>query len=1104
MSSGKQSKQTLDLIHSGFFALRTPLLSVGELRSWSNALSAAEALTAQEHAFDSSWKNDVRILRQRLREIVSRPEIVHALYVASPSLRTGIEHWKRDPDSKKGLQAERALVRYFARMAARSTPFGLFSGCSVGQVNDSQDATELTLKPHSQYRLCCRLDFDYLFALTETLRRDPHVQDELRYRPNTSLHKIADAWYYTESRMSETKRTHHLVKVESDAYLDAVIARSHNGATLAELVQVVLHTDGGAESSEEEAHEYVPGLIRDNEILISDLSPLLTGEPALDDVIQHLGSIPAGGSTAQTLKDVRGRLSSLESVGLAATPKDYESITAELEKLSAKIDEARVFQVDMIKPMEKGVLGRPVVAELIKGVEILCRIGQAGEPEDLKSFRDAFSTRYESAMVPLVDALDEESGVGFGSAAIRSDASPLLRGLKLRGDVEANPISRKVGVHPALIRQVVECIRAGKKELELDLAQLESNRTAETKLANAFCAMATLIAESGEALREGKFELYLHGAFGPSGARLLGRFCHEDPEIDRAVREHLRQEESHDPGAIYAEVVYLPEGRVGNVLCRPVLREYEIPYLGRSGAPPEKQVPVSDLLVGIHEGSIVLYSRRLGRRIIPRVTNAHGFMNPQLSSVYRFLCYLQHQHGAAVPTFSWGALDSFDFLPRVRVGKLILSLARWRLSEKEVEALGTEEGSRRFAAVQKLKQQRSLPRWIVLQEGDNSLPVDLDNALSVDAFVHVLKRGAQANLVEMYPLFDGLCVAGAEGVFYHELNVPFVRKLETKASESSRTEAKRIPGLEASGVKRESRILPLGSEWLYLKLYGGAGVLDDVLTSALHPLARKAIGCGNAERWFFIRYTDPHEHLRIRFNGPPARLLELLPLIHEAFHPLLASGKLWRIEFDTYQREVERYGGLDGMAVAEDIFFADSNAVLDILAELAGDEGLDIRWRIGLMGIDRLLSDFGFDEKTKSEMIARWRTRMQSEFETDMAAKRQLAERFRNQRSKLMPLLDESAQGIAQWSFARRAFERRSACNMEAVRRLRSLAARGELSVDLPDLVASYSHMHINRLIRASQPAHELVFYDFLSTLYDGRLARKAHSAAHHATVLQS
>jgi len=390
-------------------------------------------------------------------------------------------------------------------------------------------------------------------------------------------------------------------------------------------------------------------------------------------------------------------------------------------------------------------------------------------------------------------------------------------------------------------------------------------------------------------------------------------------------------------------------------------------------------------MVGIEGSSIVLRSRRLNRRVIPRLTNAHGFLNPQLSSAYRFLCYLQHQHGTSVPGFLWGALEALDYLPRVKVGRLELSLARWSLSKNTVEALGKEEGYKRFAAVQELRRTRNLPRSVVLQEGDNSLPVDLDNALSVDACVHVMKRGAQATLVEMYPSSQELCVAGPEGHFHHELVVPFVRKSATQAvKEESKGEKKLVPDRAVNLVSREIRVLPAGSEWLYLKLYGGRGSLDDVLNTTLAPLVRKAMASGCIFRWFFVRYADPHDHLRIRFQGNPDRLRQdLLPELYASFNPLLFSGRLWKIEFDTYQREIERYGGVEGILAAEHIFWADSEAVLDVMQELAGDEGLNIRWRIGLLGLDRLLCDFNLDLVTKRTVVRAWRESFQSDFKTE-------------------------------------------------------------------------------------------------------------------------
>jgi hypothetical protein len=556
MTKEQQSSIPLELCHSQFFVLRTPLLPIEELTAWSEALTASRACepgSCSERA-NVAWKDDVQVLRGRLRSVIDRPEILHALYVASPSLQSGIEHWKRDPDSKKGLQAERALVRYFVRMAYRSTPFGLFSGFSTGRVSE-QSETALQLKPRSMYRLCCRLDFDYLFALTAALQDDPALAMELRFWPNSSLHKIADAWHYTESRLAGIGRTHHLVKVESDSYLESVIERAQNGATVLELIAAVHAAPGDANPSEEEAKEYVLGLIK-NEILVSTLLPLLTGIPPLDDIIKQLECLPSSTLAANSLRGIREQIKLLEQTGLNCAPRDYQAVTAQIEKLPAKLDLAKLYQVDMIKSVDEAVMGKTVIAEVITGVELLCRLGQTFELDELKSFHEAFSARYGRALVPLSEALDEEVGIGFGAAAKRADVLPLLAGLTLnQARVEGQPQGKFLEFHGRLLQQMLTCAQAGKDELELDISTLPQNETFAHKLPDAFCVMGTLVAASNTALQAGDFQFHMQGGSGPSGARMMGRFCHDDPEIEAGVRNHLQQEEAHDPDAIYAEVV---------------------------------------------------------------------------------------------------------------------------------------------------------------------------------------------------------------------------------------------------------------------------------------------------------------------------------------------------------------------------------------------------------------------------------------------------------------------------------------------------------------------------------------------------------------------
>jgi thiopeptide-type bacteriocin biosynthesis protein len=546
--------------------------------------------------------------------------------------------------------------------------------------------------------------------------------------------------------------------------------------------------------------------------------------------------------------------------------------------------------------------------------------------------------------------------------------------------------------------------------------------------------------------------------------------------------------------------VHLPEGRIGNVLCRPVLREYELTYLGRSGAPSDRQIPATDLLVSVVGRDIILHSRQLGKRIVPRLTNAHGFLNLQLAPLYRFLCQLQHQHTSGVPSFQWGPLDSLDFLPRVRCGKVILAPARWQVSREEIDSLGQVEGYRRFLLVQELRRRRNLPRWVVLVESDHYLPTDLDNPLSVDAFVHAAKRGLRAKLQELYPAPDRLCVTGPEGRFYHELDIPFSRR-PRKGTNSAGSPIQRDP-IQSTAVHRKTRLLPLGSDWLYVKLYAGTATLDDILTTAVPPVIERGLATGVFSRWFFLRYADPQPHLRLRFNGNPDRLAQqFLPLILNQFNPLLDSGRIWKIQFDTYDREVERYGGLEAAIAAEDIFFADSDAALAILQAVPGED-LDTRWQVALLGAHTLLGDCGLDLGARHQLVRGLRDSFHREFQVGIIQKRELGDRFRAERRRLENLIDLSTEPTEILGLARKLFERRSARVVEAVNRLRRIAELGQLRSGIPELATSYVHTHVNRIIRSAARNHEAILYDFLFRLYDGQLARetKAQSPIKHVS----
>jgi thiopeptide-type bacteriocin biosynthesis protein len=1019
------------------FVLRSPVLPFDVLASWDGS-------------------------RQALCALVADPVIREALYVASPELDGQIAGWLAAPDDNDAV--ERALVRYISRMASRSTPFGLFASVSVGAIGPS---TELSIPARDTAQRHTRLDNDFLFALcTDVVKTQRHA---LRYRPNSSLYAAAGRMRYAEARLHGPVRAYHLVAVDRSPYLDALLDRATAGATHDELCDVLC---ADPEITRDEAAGFVDEVIA-AQLLVADLAPAVTGREPTEHIIDVLEQQRLAELSAP-LRAARAQIAAIDASQPGVPSAAYRAIEQMLAtSLPTKVEASRLFQVDLFKP-STAQLGEAVLADIRKGVELLRSITPSGGDPAWERFRQKFTARYETREVPLLEVLDEEVGIGFGDENPHAGNAPLLADLGFPGRLEMRRVSMgSRDLH--LMNLVARALRSGAHEIDLSDADVEELRYKQpVTLANTVSVGCVLVGSPSD------YQVRL--SYVGAGAATLGRFCHGSADVASLTAEALRAEEAHDPDAVFAEIVHLPEGRLGNVLLRPVLRDYEIAYLGTSGAPDDKQIAVTDLTVSVDGDRVVLRSKRLGREVIPRMTTAHNYSARSLT-VYRFLCSHANQHAGAA-YWSWGAMSDFPFLPRVRHGKLILDRAQWKLSAKDLEPLAAAIKAGKAAtqrAMAELRARLALPRWIVLADADNELPIDLDNALMVDSAAHLLKGRPSATLFELLPAADQLLARGPEGAFAHELVVLLAREATPLARGSS-------PSLPAVSPRR---FLP-GDEWLYVKLYTGTATADTLLREYLAPVIDRALAEGLASSWFFLRYGDPDWHLRLRFRGDPARLYgELLPLLHGALAPASERGLLWKLVVDTYEREVERYGGPAGIEIAEELFRADSDAALAIISSCEGDAGSEAAWRCAVYGIDRLMTDLGMSLEAKHAAMTAARDAFGAEVGMNTALQKQLGDKYRKHGKELAALL-AAGEADADHPFAPAlaAFGSRSRVLRPLGGQLAALAGSGRLSIPVTDLVLSYIHMHVNRLIRSSQRLHELVLYDLLRRYYEGQIAR--------------
>lgn len=1054
-----------------FAIVRTPLFPLDDLAAISQGLQAFESVpdigsgtSGGGDPVDAAVAADRALLRARIAAFLERPEAREALFVASPSLEAALHAWHADPGSARGAKVERAVVRFLARMSGRATPFGLLAGWTLADVGPE---TRLGVGPRAEARRWSRVDLHVLGRVAEHAIQDEDVRRTLRLRPNPTLRPVGRALRYVEAREGASGRDLFLSSVERTPWLDAALERAREGAPFPEIAGS-LATSFGVEPEESEA--FVGALVG-SRVLVPEIEIRVTGAPPHAPFSADLRRSAAAAPWADALDAAAASLAALDAGGLGHAPDRYREALRPLSSLPVELDEGLLVQVDLARSGRMS-LGAPVVAELARAVDALCRLVPEREPRELGEFREAFLRRHGDAEVPLLEALDEDAGLGFGGSAAQERApSPFLAGIPFPSGAERETLPWGGAPWRLLVARHGQALASGSREIALRDDEIEALPPAGDPAPSALAAFATLLS-TGPSSED--FLLFLRLALGPPAGALAGRFCHQDGALARRVQDLCAAEDALHPGAVLAEVVHLPEGRVGNVVCRPVLRPREIPWLSSPAVDRAHAFPPADLLVSVRGGRVVLRSRRDGREVIPRLTTAHGYEHG--TTVYRFLGTLQSQGARARVRFSWGPLSDAPFLPRVRVGRVVVSPACWRLGPDEVASLAGARGAPLVRAARALWRRRDLPPRLAVGEGDNETVVDARDVLSLESLAHYLRNRETVRVSEVpYDLAPG-AARGPDGSYANELVVPMLRRVPAPAGARPPGPGTLPPPRGRAPAPRLRH--PPGSAWLYARLHCGPSGADEVLLRAVAPLVRDLARRGVADGWHFLRHGDPDWHLRLRLHGDPARLArEALPALHAATAPLLDDGLLSRVALDTYEPEADRYGGEEGLPLAEAWFQADAEAALATMEALAAEGRDDERGLAALESVVRTWQEMGFEGEELEAALRRSRDAFRAEHGADAALVRAAAARHRELRHRLREILPADGARLRPPAPGS-PLALRAAATRGLAGAFRRLEADGALAVTLADVAWSLAHMAANRLVPAAARRHELVLHE--------------------------
>jgi thiopeptide-type bacteriocin biosynthesis protein len=1031
-----------------FFVMRKPLLPYQTISKINDILKTSEA--------------DFIVA---LKAFYKDPLVQDAIYISSPELFAQMMQWidDNDQESKNNKKLVKTLYQYLIRMSGRCTPFGLFAGCSMGEVTG--EGYEVNFDQQNPLYKSSRLDMWYVAELASFLTNHSLIKTQLNYTVNNTLYNQGTEHYrYTEYKFAKGKRQYFSSEIKRSVYLDDALSAAKQPVSFDQLVACIT----GLDIPTDQAQQFIHSLI-DNQIILSDLEPSVSGSDAFEYLINRLQKLQQIDHLIGPLTQIRDILNADESEKLK-----FEQISALLTTHFFTPGAKDLIQTDLYFNTSKNILGNDIIEPITADLQQVGRLLKVRKNKNLDDFKSRFIERYEDQEVALLKAIDAESGIGYGLAkGDRSTFTPLIDGLIFSGGATTEKSFS--------LDRLNRWLKANfdPNTAVMQLSDSDIDQLAEPEQKHELSSTAYILGNLFKTDKDHLFNLKSYG--GNSAVDLLSRFGSSCQGLNEKLLNCTEfEQQSNDK--LLAEIIHLPEARVGNVVMRPNMRALEIPVLSPSLLPPEQQIPLSDLMVSVKNNRVILKSQRLNREIVPKLTNAHNYALGLNS--YKFLCDMQGQGCLAGFTWSWGYRSDEAYLPRVQYKNIILSRAQWKLNAVKKN----EEANITYAY---LKNTYNLPEQITLVEGDNELPLDLTLSLGLQILIDKLTKGTVTIKENLDAQYAHVVYEPGNGSYCSELIIP----VKTTDAEKLIAPAKKAVPLSNNKISVTHAFAP-GSQWFYVKIYTGHKTADRILKNNLLPLIKTFSAEQKIEKWFFIRYADPDAHLRIRFyhSSCPDFWKDVMDALYKHLADYLTDGTISKIQIDTYKRELNRYGAAS-IEQAESVFYNDSEAVAEFLTYVNGDAGERYRWLFALKGVDKLMDDFGFSVPEKIEIIDKYKDAYFKEFNVDKAFEIQLNDRYRNVSGLIYKFLSGTYFG-EDVNIMDSILTLRSQHNIAPIQSINQQVADGALQPQFKkEVISSYIHMFLNRVFLANQRKHELIVAHYLHKYYKSALARNPSPA---------
>lgn len=898
------------------------------------------------------------------KKYIDKPEVNEAILITSQNLHKSIIDLETKYNEEKERKVKESLYNYFNRMTTRSTPFGLFATTAFARFGDN---TEVNLEEKKENKKSVRVDLKWFYKILKIVEIDKKAYkyvklytNKLLIREGSSIRNSFVLGYGKE--FGEEGEVHSIQDSEN---INIVLDMCKDGCYYEEILGYFQKENNYVSSDVIE--NFIGQLVR-TEYIFTELRGGQASYNKLANMINILDRNGFKDPFIEELRDINDRINKYEEVDVGKGCKLYTSL---IEKMK-KIDEERDYlHIDMGTNI-KLKISNEVKDRVTEAINFLFSFSYKYNSNNvIEEYKNRFLERYGfEREIKLVDLLDEVKGLGDPFKGWNENISKVY---------DEEDTARRDNIKNYFNKLITEAMLKGKKEIILDKSIFDIIKEPTYKYDDMPISgeiYAKVSTKDIESLDKGDYKIFINTTMNSASiGKTFGRFNNfiSSEDFNEFYKAKEIEEKLLGKDYIIAELTsLLSNSRFENIMYTKSFRDYECTLLGveQEG---KKQININDIYVAIEKENFYFKIKGLEKKVY--FTTNHMLGTDYGNSVYRFIRKINEENRVLLyGLYNICEFNKLRYIPRISYENIVLYPETFGISYNDFFSLNFKNEEKFFREFDRWTDLYKVPKLVYLLMDDKKLLLNLDNIEHKSYIYKELKKNKEKTIIlqEYEGEIEDNWLKINNKNYSCELVVPFIKNevLNKKNEElNGRDEEVFLKNRYKLELESKERYMNIGGEWIYLNLYHNINKTNELISEHINGFSKYLLENGYIKKHFFIRYNDNRNHIRLRYEVNNEKVFELNTMVNSWIRTMIDEELIKDVSINIYERELERYGGIEAIKEVENYFGIESIVVEEYLSLLENKE-TEVDIEIFAFGcLFNLVKHFGFNFTEQLEMF---------------------------------------------------------------------------------------------------------------------------------------